>query len=61
MGVIHHKPFTGWRKISDNCYYIYSTGVMAVKTESDGYVIGPDGKWKEEDQLDNEKLSYQNY
>ena len=38
---------TGWRQISDKWYYFNSNGYMAHDTTIDGYNIGSDGTWVE--------------
>ncbi|WP_297418416.1 cell wall-binding protein [Clostridium sp.] len=36
---------TGWNKIDGKWYYFYSDGYMAKDTSIDGYILGSDGAW----------------
>lgn len=41
---------TGWQQIGGKWYYLNSNGVMVSNTTIDGYYIGADGSWEENEQ-----------
>ena len=36
---------TGWDQVNTKWYYSYSSGVLAVSTTVDGYIVNASGEW----------------